>query len=432
MRAPWRYLLPSLLLCLLTLPRAGMAQSAPAKPRARDLGITFGGQPGPHDAITDVPGVEVGHTTLISGEGRAEAGKGPVRTGVTAVLPRGKDGVAEEVFAAVYALNGNGELTGSHWVGESGQLAGPVMLTNTNDVGAVRDAVIAWAMKRGLEWDLGLPVVGETWDGALNDIYGFHVKGVHAHQALDSARGGPVVEGSVGGGTGMVCHGFKGGIGTASRRLPAAAGGYTVGVLVQCNYGSRRLLSVEGVPVGEELNDLRPCYVGAQKPGNAMFAKMPPCSASGGVTRPTTPEGAGSIIVVVATDAPLLPHQLARLARRVPLGIAKMGGLGENSSGDIFLAFSTQRLKAPEGASVASVSVLDNERIDPLFEATVQATQEAILNAMLAAGTMTGADGIRVFALPHDRLVKAMRKYGRTPAAPAKPGPKAAPPARAP
>ncbi len=413
-----RLLLCCMSLCLLMGPGVGLAQSARGKARAGDLGITFGGQPGTHNAITDVPGVEVGHTTLISGDGRLERGKGPVRTGVTAVLPRGKEGVAEPVFAATYALNGNGELTGTHWVGESGQLSGPVMITNTNDVGAVREGVITWALKRGLEWDLGLPVVGETFDGMLNDIYGFHVKAAHAHQALDGARGGPVAEGSVGGGTGMMCHGFKGGIGTASRKLSAKDGGYTVGVLVQCNYGARRLLSVEGVPVGEELNDLRPCYVGSQKPASAMAARMPPCAASGGVTRPTTPEGSGSIIVVVATDAPLLPHQLGRLARRVPLGIGKMGGLGENFSGDIFLALSTQHVKVAEESQVAGVSMLDNERMNPLFEATVQATQESILNAMLAAETMTGADGIRIFALPHDRLVKAMKKYGRLTPAP--------------
>lgn len=419
MRTPWRFLLPCVLLCLALPPRMGLAQSVTPRPRARDLGITFGGQAGPLNAITDVAGVEVGHVTLISGEKRGPPGQGPVRTGVTAVLPRGRDGVGEEVFAAIYALNGNGEMTGSHWVAESGQLAGPLMLTNTNDVGAVRDAVIAWAMPRGLEWQLGLPVVAETWDGILSDVYGFHVKGTHAQQALDSARSGPVAEGAVGGGTGMVCHSFKGGIGTSSRKLPDAEGGYTVGVLVQCNYGSRRLFSVEGVPVGEEISDLRPCYVGTQQPSNTMFAKMQPCPASGGATKAGAPEGTGSIIVAVATDAPLLPHQLARLARRVPLGIAKMGGLGENSSGDIFLAFSTQHLKAAGGAPVASVSVLDNEHMGPLFEATVQATQEAILNSMLAADTMTGVDGIRVFGLPKDRLVKAMRKYGRLTPAPA-------------
>jgi L-aminopeptidase/D-esterase-like protein len=423
-----RPLLCCLWLCLLTVPGVGLAQGARGKARAADLGISFGGQRGTHNAITDVAGVEVGHTTLISGDGRLETGKGPVRTGVTAVLPRGKDGVAEPVFAATYALNGNGELTGTHWVGESGQLSGPVMITNTNDVGAVREGVISWALKRGLEWDLGLPVVGETFDGMLHDIYGFHVKAAHAHQALEGARGGPVAEGSVGGGTGMMCHGFKGGIGTASRKLAEKDGGYTVGVLVQCNYGARRLLSVEGVPVGEEISDLRPCYVGDKKPGSAMAARMPPCAASSGVTQPTTPEGAGSIIIVVATDAPLLPHQLGRLARRVPLGVGKMGGLGENFSGDIFLAFSTQPLKAPEGAAAMGVSMLDNERMNPLFEATVQATQESILNAMLAAETMTGADGIRVFALPHDRLVKAMKKYGRLAPAPKQ----AAPPGRKP
>ncbi len=410
-----------LMSCLSLWSSSAEAQSGQAKPRARDLGITFGGTPGPHNAITDVSGVEVGHTTLISGDPRGPRGKGAARTGVTAVLPRGKDGVSEDVFAAIYSFNGNGEMTGSHWLTESGQLAGPVMLTNTNDVGTVRDSVIAWAMKRGLEWELGLPVVAETWDGLLNDIYGFHVKAPHAHRALDGAKGGPVAEGSVGGGTGMVCHSFKAGIGTASRKLPESQGGYTVGVLLQCNYGARHLLTVEGVPVGEEIGDLRPCYTGPKKPSHGMFEKMPACSASRGDTQPRTPEGAGSIIVVVATDAPLLPHQLERLAKRVPLGIGKMGGLGSNSSGDIFLAFSTQRLKPPAGADVASVSTLDNERMTPLFEATIQATQEAILNSMLASDTMNGAEGSRVYGLPQDRLLQAMKKYGRLQAPAPKP-----------
>ncbi|MFP2930772.1 P1 family peptidase [Pyxidicoccus sp. 3LG] len=418
--------LPSALLCLsMTLAGPALAQSAPAKPRARDLGITFGGKSGPNNAITDVPGVEVGHTTLVSGEDRGEPGQRAVRTGVTAVLPRGKDGVAESVFAATFALNGNGEMTGTHWVAESGELSGPVMITNTQDIGAVRDGVLAWAEKRDLAWELGLPVVAETYDGFLNDISGFHVKAGHAQQALDTARGGPVAEGSVGGGTGMMCHGFKGGIGTASRKLADTAGGYTVGVLVQCNYGSRQHLSVEGVPVGEEISDLRPCYVGARKPEGLFIRRdMAACPASGGATRPTVEEGSGSIIIVVGTDAPLLPHQLERISRRVALGIGKMGGLGENASGDIFISFSTQRLKAPAASSVAGVAMLDNDRITPLFEATVQATQEAILNAMLAAETMTGAKGIRVFALPQDRLVKAMKKYGRLSSAPpSKPAP---------
>ncbi|PTL78825.1 P1 family peptidase [Vitiosangium sp. GDMCC 1.1324] len=393
------------------------AKPAPAKPRARELGITFGGTSGPLNAITDVPGVAVGHTTLVSGEGKLSVGKGPVRTGVTAVFPRGRDQVAEPVFAATYALNGNGEMTGTTWVNESGLLSGPVMLTNTNSVGVVRDAVVAWGARRNLAWELALPVVAETYDGILNDINGFHVKQEHATRALEEARGGPVPEGNVGGGTGMICHGFKGGIGTASRKLPEALGGYTLGVLVQCNYGSRRLFSVEGVPVGEEIRDLQSCYTGSETPSSPFLRAMRPCAQSASLTTSTIPEGMGSIIVLVATDAPLLPHQLARIARRVPLAIGKMGGLGEDSSGDIFLALSTQPTRPPADSPVARVSSLDNEHLNPLFEATVQATQESILNAMLAADTQTGADGVRVFALPQDRLVQALRKYGRLSAA---------------
>jgi L-aminopeptidase/D-esterase-like protein len=425
--------LSALLLCLPGVGCAASSQAAPApakptpvvaapvtpgpaKSRARDLGITFGGTAGPLDAITDVPGVEVGHTTLVSGEGRLVTGKGPVRTGVTAVLPRGRERLAEPVFAATYALNGNGEMTGTTWVGESGLLSGPVMVTNTSSVGVVRDAVVEWGVKHGLGWELGLPVVAETYDGLLNDINGFHVKAEHALRTIDGARGGPVAEGNVGGGTGMICHGFKGGIGTASRKLPEALGGYTLGVLVQCNYGSRRLFSVEGVPVGEEIRDLQSCYTGREAPASPLVRNMRPCAQSASLTTPTIPEGMGSIIVLVATDAPLLPHQLGRIARRVPLAIGKMGGLGEDSSGDIFLAFSTQPVKPPGDSPVARVSSLDNGHLNPLFEATVQATQEAILQSMLAADTLTGADGIRVFSLPHDRLVQALRKYGRAPA----------------
>ncbi|MFY0564984.1 P1 family peptidase [Archangium lansingense] len=392
------------------------AKPAPAKARARDLGITFGGETGPLNAITDVPGVLVGHTTLITGEGRLVTGKGPVRTGVTAVLPRGREGMAEPVFAASYALNGNGEMTGTTWVAESGLLSGPVMVTNTSSVGVVRDAVVDWGARHGLGWELGLPVVAETYDGVLSDINGFHVKTEHALRTIDGASGGPVAEGNVGGGTGMICHGFKGGIGTASRKLPEALGGYTLGVLVQCNYGSRRLFSVEGVPVGEEIRDLQPCYTGSEAPSSPLVRDMRPCAQSASLTTSTIPEGMGSIIVLVATDAPLLPHQLERIARRVPLAIGKMGGLGENYSGDIFLAFSTQPVNPPADSPVARVSSLDNGHLNPLFEATVQATQEAILHSMLAADTLTGADDIRVFSLPHDRLVEAMRKYGRHPA----------------
>jgi L-aminopeptidase/D-esterase-like protein len=410
---------------LLSLPEAAIAQAAkakappapvtvpaaPAKARSRELGIPFGGQAGALDAITDVLGVEVGHTTLSSGQGRLVVGQGPVRTGVTAVWPRGKATTAP-VFAATHVLNGNGEMTGTHWVSESGLLYGPLLLTNTSSVGTVHDAIIAWALKRGRSFELSLPVVAETYDGILNDIDGFHVKQEHVFHALDSASRGPVAEGAVGGGTGMICHGFKGGIGTASRKLPEEQGGYTIGVLVQCNYGKRRMLTVAGVPVGEEIPDLQTCTTSDRPPSNALITDMPPCSKQG-ASRPSFPEGMGSILVVVATDAPLLPHQLGRIARRVPLGIAKMGGLGEDGSGDLFLAFSTQPTLPPTPGPVATVSTLDNERMNPLFEATVQATQEAILNAMLAAETMTGADGIRVFALPQDRLMEALKKYGR-------------------
>ncbi len=404
-------LLSLTILCLLGLSSPATAEPPPAKPRARELGIPLGGQPGPLDAITDVPGITVGHITLISGQGKLVTGKGPVRTGVTAVWPRGKAASAP-VFAATYALNGNGELTGAHWVKESGLLYGPVLLTNTFSVGVAHQAAIAWAAKRGRSFEFGLPVVGETYDGLLNDIEGFHLKQEHVLRALDEASGGPVAEGSVGGGTGMICNGFKGGIGTASRKLPEAQGGYTVGVLVQCNYGRRKLLTVAGVPVGEELQDLQACTTLDEPPSNPLITRMRACTKQG-ASLPSFPEGMGSIIVLVATDAPLLPHQLDRIARRVPLGIGKMGGLGEDSSGDLFLAFSTQPTLPSAGASVASVSMLDNERINPLFEATVQATQEAILNAMLAADTMTGADGVRVFALPQDRLLELLKKYGR-------------------
>ncbi|HYI03027.1 P1 family peptidase [Hyalangium sp.] len=394
-----------------TPPTPTQAPPTPAKARAGELGIPFGGQSGPLGAITDVLGVEVGHATVLSGQGRLVVGRGPVRTGVTVVWPRGKAETAP-VFAATHVLNGNGEMTGTHWVNESGLLYGPTLLTTTTSVGTVRDAMIAWAVKRERSFELSLPVVAETYDGLLNDIDGFHVRQEHVFKALDGASRGPVAEGSVGGGTGMLCHGFKGGIGTASRKLPEAQGGYTIGVLVQCNYGKRRHFTVAGVPVGEEITDLQACTTGDRPPSNALITNMPACTKQG-ASLPSFPEGMGSIIVVVATDAPLLPHQLERMARRVPLGIGKMGGLGEDGSGDLFLAFSTQPTLPATPGPVATVSTLDNERMNPLFEATVQATQEAILNAMLAADMMTGADGIRIFALPHDRLMEAMRKYGR-------------------
>jgi L-aminopeptidase/D-esterase-like protein len=356
--------------------------SAQSKPRARELGIPIDGTPGANDAITDVRGVEVGHTTIISGNGPLVVGRGPVRTGVTIVHPRGKAN-PDPVFGAWFTLNGNGEMTGTTWLQESGILEGPIGITNTHSVGIVHDAILRWQQSRpGLQpW--GLPIVAETYDGGLNDINGFHVKTEHALAALDGARSGPVPEGNVGGGTGMVCHGFKGGIGTASR----VTGPYTVGVLVQCNYGSRAELRIAGVPVGKEIPDLMPDRGGD--------------------------DDAGSIIVVVATDAPLLPHQLKRIATRVSLGIGRMGGYGGNSSGDIFIAFSTANTRVAIDSGTTSVTMLANSRINALFVATVQATEEAIVNALLAAETMTGANNQRVHAMPLDRVRAIMARYGR-------------------
>jgi L-aminopeptidase/D-esterase-like protein len=360
-----------------------MAQS---KPRARDLGVPFDGTPGKWNAITDVKGVEVGYTTLISGDGPLKVGVGPVRTGVTAVLPRGKQS-HDAVFGAWFTENGNGEMTGTTWLEESGFLQGPVMITNTHSVGVVRDAVIQWEVKHyppdpGGDW-WSLPVVAETWDGWLNDINGFHVKPEDAFHALDTAASGPVAEGSVGGGTGMVCNEFKGGMGTSSRVLDAKEGGYTVGVLVQCNYGRRPELRIAGVPVGKEI---------PQKPAYG---------------------DTGSIIVVVATDAPLLPTQLKRLAKRVTLGLGRDGSYASDSSGDIFVAFSTANPGAWTAKGVSSVSMMPNEDMSPLFLATVRATEEAIVNAMVAADTMTGIDNHVVIGLPHDKLREVLKKYNR-------------------
>jgi len=366
------------------------------RPRARDLGIPFAGTPGPVNAITDVKGLEVGYTTLISGDGEKA-----VRTGVTAILPQGKD-FSGRLFAAWHTLNGNGEMTGTTWIDESGGLGSPVMITNTHSVGIVRDAVIEWGNKKfkgeGYSGDFSLPVVAETWDGFLNDINGFHVRKEHVFQSLDSAKTGPIAEGNVGGGTGMISHGFKAGTGTASRVL--TNGGYTVGVLVQANYGARQLFTVAGVPVGREITDLVP------QPGKRTASVSPLWQ--------NVDEGAGSIIVVVATDAPLLPHQLERLVKRVSLGVGVVGGRGENSSGDIFIAFSTANAaEASKSSGVANIQMLPNESINPLFWAVAQATEEAIINALVAAETMSGYNGNKVFAVPHDRLKAAMKKYNR-------------------
>jgi D-aminopeptidase len=362
---------------------------AQTKPRARDLGVPFDGVPGPLNAITDVKGVEVGHTTLISGEGQLRVGTGPVRTGVTAILPRGKDS-NDAVFAGWFTLNGNGEMTGTTWVEESGFLDGPVMITNTHSVGVVRDAVIAWKVRRrqpdqeGYWWSL--PVVAETWDGYLNDVNGFHVKPEHAFHALDAAHGGPVEEGNVGGGTGMICNEFKGGIGTASRVLDSKYGGYTVGVLLQCNYGQRDQLRIAGVPVGREI------------PEHSVWKYQ---------------DDVGSIIVLVATDAPLIPTQLKRLAKRASLGLGRNGIFSGNGSGDIFIAFSTANPGAIGPKGLHRITMLPNDELDPVFLATVQATEEAVINAMIAAETMTGVNDRTVIALPHDRLREVLKKYNR-------------------
>jgi L-aminopeptidase/D-esterase-like protein len=365
---------------------------AQAKPRARNLGVPFEGTPGKLNAITDVPGVEVGHSTIISGSGKLQVGVGPIRTGVTAVLPRGRES-PDPVFGAWFSLNGAGEMTGTTWLEESGFLEGPVMITNTHSVGVVRDAVCAWWVKRGIQqqpWVL--PVVAETWDGHLNDANGFHVKEKHALEAIQSAKGGPVTEGNVGGGTGMTCFEFKAGIGTASRKLTKEQGEYTLGVLVQANFGLRKQLKIAGVPVGQEITE-------------ATFRSAAP---GGGAAAE-----AGSIIVVLATDAPLLPHQLKRLARRISLGLARVGSTAGNGSGDIFVAFSTANPGAAKKTDTAALRMLPNERMNPLFDATAEATEEAIVNALVGAETMTGGDDHKVIALPHDRLKDVLKKYNR-------------------
>jgi L-aminopeptidase/D-esterase-like protein len=367
---------------------------AQKKPRARDLGIPFEGMPGPLNAITDVAGVEVGLTTIISGDGPLQQGKGPVRTGVTAILPRGKAS-NDPVFASWFSINGNGEMTGTTWIDEGGFLEGPVFITNTHSVGTVRDAAIKWAVaNKKMRQPWALPVVAETYDGGLNDINGFHVKDEHVFRALDTASTGPVAEGNTGGGTAMSCYGFKCGTGTSSRRLAANAGGYTVGVLVQANHGRRERLQVDGVPVGREISR-------EEVAGPDMAAP-----------------GAGSIIGVVATDAPLLPQQCRRLAQRAALGVARGGGGGENDSGDIFLAFATgnRSLRGEDDAGAPltfPMEMLNDDHVSELFWAAIEATEEAILNSMVAAETMTGRDGITFHALPHDRLVEVMRRYGR-------------------
>ena len=406
-----RSIIPLLLLLMLDLHAREPQQSPPGRStlaqkivRARDIGVPFEGTPGPLNAITDVAGVEVGYTTIILGDGKLVVGKGPVRTGVTAIIPRGHDSLNDPVYAAVFSLNGNGEMTGTHWVEESGFLEGPVVITNTHSVGVARDAVIAWRIKHGAADASGywwsLPLVAETWDGWLNDTNGFHVKPEDVFHALDSAHDGAIEEGSVGGGTGMICYEFKGGNGTASRKIeikePKASSGqssangagaartYTVGVFVQANFGRRALLTITGVPIGKEI------------PGSVYK------------------EDTGSCIAVVATDAPLLPNQLKRLARRVSIGLARTGTISGNGSGDLFIAFSTANKNVWAADQVThSVQTVPNDLIDPIFGAVVEATEEAVVNALVDNQTMTGAGNHRVEALPHDRLRELLKKYNR-------------------
>jgi len=382
--------------------------SAQKVPNARALGIPLQGEPGLNNAITDVVGVEVGHTTIIEGQGPLIVGQGPIRTGVTAILPRGRES-GDSTFAAWFSLNGNGEMTGTTWIEHSGLLEGPILITNTHSVGVVRDAVIAWQLDRNPSFLWALPVVAETYDGSLNDINGFHVTAEHAFAALDGARSGPVEQGAVGGGTGMRCHGFKGGIGSSSRRV----GDYTIGILVQCNQGSRSDLRVAGVPVGEMLPEPSACYADRSIPAELRRSGVRWCDEgedAAGQMEPI-PEGAGSIIIVLATDAPLLPTQIKRLVTRTTMGLARIGGMGYNGSGDIFIGFTTaNRSAAAERSTVVGLEMLPNDRLNPFISASVHATEEAILNAMLAAETLTGINGYTVPALPHDRLTEIMQR----------------------
>ncbi|MCC8379612.1 P1 family peptidase [Xenorhabdus sp. PB30.3] len=366
---------------------------ANSETRARNFGIPFSGTTGKYNAITDVNGVTVGYSTMIKGNGKLEVGKGPIRTGVTAILPRGKK--FSPVFSGIFSLNGNGEMTGSQWIQESGFLETPILITNTHSVGVVRDSAISWLVDNHLVSPLKddlfwlLPVVTETWDGILNDINGMHVKKEHVYHALDSAKSGMIKEGNVGGGTGMNLFDFKGGTGTSSRVLDKKDGGYTVGVLVQGNFGFRDDLIIAGIQVGQEIKDLMPIYHGDKK-------KI---------------KDAGSIIAVVATDAPLAPHQLEKIAKRVSLGLARVGGVARNTSGEIFIAFSTANNDAFSREDIKTIKILPNDKLDPLYEATVSATEEAIINAMFAAETMVGRNGNTSYSIPKDRVIKILKRH---------------------
>jgi L-aminopeptidase/D-esterase-like protein len=403
---------------LVLLGVASFASAEPSAPRARDLGVPFDGTPGPNNAITDVLGVEVGFKTLISGEGPLVRGKGPVRTGVTAILPRGKND-ARAVFAGFFAGNGNGDMTGTHWVEESGVLETPILITGTGSVGVVRDAAFKWLAdhRKGYFW---YPVAAETADVPLNDMAGQHVTTRDTLEALDSAKSGPLSEGNVGGGTGMVCNGFKGGTGTASRKLPAEVGGYTVGVLVQCNYGAARQLRVAGIPVAREMTLQPRCVTKFTSPPqqiNGVAATL--CDPKRlAIADGPNQDHRGSIIIVIATDAPLTAEQLKRLARRASVGLGRLGAIESDGSGDIFIAFSTANAGADDGnwaadaGKPASVERLRSAALNPLFEATIQGVEESVVNALVAAHTMTGADYWTVSALPHEQLQEVLRRHG--------------------
>lgn len=412
----------SFLVAVQILPAHNSSARRSAEPRARDLGIPFDGTPGSLNAITDVPGVEVGYKTLISGEGRLVVGNGPVRTGVTAILPRGKNN-NKSVFAGYFAGNGNGDMTGTHWIDESGVLETPILITNTGSVGVVRDAAVAWMVKRGQVGDFWYPVTAETADVPLNDIRGQHVTAQDAWDALNSATSGSIQEGNVGGGTGMVCNGFKGGTGTSSRKVELSGDTYTVGVLVQCNYGGSTQLRVAGIPVAREMKLQKPCVQKRLAPPILDWDGEPAPVCEGNVAR--TADGIrapemGSIIVIVATDAPLTPDQLKRLARRVSVGLGRLGAIEGDESGDIFLAFSTANQGADEGNSAqppftepnAKVERMQSWKMDPMFTAVVQATEESVINALVAAKTMVGADYWVVPAIPHDQLQEVLRSHG--------------------
>lgn len=362
------------------------------RPRARDLGLPLSGNCGRYNAITDVPGVSVGQVTLIHGNGRLVLGQGPVRTGVTAILPRGRDCALQPVWAGFHALNGNGEMTGVHWIRDGGYFIGPVCLTNTHGVGAVHHGVLKWLRRApGFDPDRHrwlMPVVSETCDAYLNDIHGLHVTPEHAGEALDRAAGGIVAEGNSGGGTGMICYEFKGGTGSASRLLRSAGQDYTVGVLVQANFGTRDQLNVCGVPVGQHLRE------------HLLWPRQ-------------TDAVRGSIVVIIATDAPLLPHQLRLLARRATVGISRTGGYGENGSGDLFLAFSTAADPSPDGQIAVTARYLPQGQLNALYQGVAEAVEEAILNALIAAETLVGRDDHRVQALDQGALTRLLQRYGR-------------------